>query len=43
MEYSVNLASSVWTFTYHRQYFSLVDILLLMGEAGGGGGQNIKV
>ena len=39
MESSGNLASSHKTFTYHKQYYSLVDIPFFMGW----GGQYIMV
>ena len=38
MEYSVNLASSLRKFTYHRQYYYMIDISFY-----GGGIQNIMV
>ena len=41
MESSDNLASSHKTFTYHKQYYSLVDISFLWD--GGGGGKYIMV
>ena len=41
MESSDNLASRHNTFTYHWQYYSIVDISFLW--EGGGGGQYIMV
>ena len=46
MESSDNLASRHKTFTYPRQYYSVVDISFLWdggGGVGGGGGQYIMV
>ena len=42
MESSYNLASRHKTFTYNRQYYSVVDISFLWDGGGGGGGQYIN-